>query len=151
MLKKIVNNISNLSVNSLAQKTFKENGITKLIINLNRENQLFAEGVGVDGDVIATYSPASELLSQGISGKGFPKRAGEPFNFYSTGEMYNSFSVRIENDGFTINADTTDLISDSKKIKSDKQILGLTNESKIELVKEIIPLFIKQIRTEILK
>lgn len=151
MLKKLVNNISNLNVNSLAQKVFKEQGITKLIINLNRENQLFAEGLGVDGEVIATYSPASELLSQGISGKGFPKRAGEPFNFYSTGNMYNSFSVRIEKDGFVINADTSDLLDGSKKIKSDKEILGLTDESKKELIKTIIPLFAKQLRKEILK
>jgi hypothetical protein len=151
MLKKIVNNISNLSINSLAQKVFKESGITKLILNLNREGQLFAEGVGVDGNVIAKYTYATQLLSDGISGKGFPKNAGEPYNFYSTGNMYNSFSVRIENDGFVINADTSDLLDGNRNITSDKQILGLTDESKIKLVKEITPFFIEQLRKEMFK
>lgn len=151
MLKKLVNNISNLSVNSLAQKVFKESGITKLILNLNREGQLFAEGVGVDGKVVAKYTYATQLLSDGISGKGYPKNAGDPYNFYGTGNMYNSFSVRVENDGFVINADTSDLLDGNRNITSDKQILGLTDESKIKLVKEITPLFIEQLRKEMFK
>jgi hypothetical protein len=147
MLSKIVNNISQMSVNSLAQKVFKESGISKFIINLNREGQLFAEGVGVDGKVVGVYSFASELLSQGVSGKGFPKRAGDPFNFYSTGEMYNSFSLKIERNGFVIKADTSDI----EDTIGDKQIIGLTNESKAELVEKIIPLLVKEIRRQALK
>jgi hypothetical protein len=154
MLSKLVNNISQISVNSLAQKVFKESGISKFIINLNREDQLFLEGVGVDGKIVAEYSFDTQILSQGISGKGFPKRAGDPFNFYSTGEMYNSFSIRIERDGFVINADTSDLLSNEKnrkRIGSDKKILGLTNESKAELVEKIIPLLVKELRIQALK
>jgi hypothetical protein len=147
MLSKIVNNISQMSVNSLAQKVFKESGISKFIINLNREGQLFAEGVGVDGKVVGVYSFASELLSQGISGKGFPKEAGEPFNFYNTGEMYNSFSLKIESDGFVIKADTSDV---EDRLKG-KQIIGLTNESKAELVEKIIPLLVKEVKKQILQ
>jgi hypothetical protein len=147
MLSKIVNNISQMSVNSLAQKVFKESGISKFIINLNREGQLFAEGVGVDGKVVGVYSFASELLSQGISGKGFPKRAGDPFNFYNTGEMYNSFSLKIESDGFVIKADTSDI----EDTIGDKQIIGLTNESKAELVEKIIPLLVKEVKKQILQ
>jgi hypothetical protein len=147
MLSKIVNNISQMSVNSLAQKVFKESGISKFIINLNREGQLFAEGVGVDGNIVGVYSFASELLSQGVSGKGFPKRAGDPFNFYNTGEMYNSFSLKIESDGFVIKADTSDI----EDTIGDKQIIGLTNESKAELVEKIIPLLVKEVKKQILQ
>ena len=151
MLKKLVNNISNLSVNSLTQKVFKESGVTKFILNLNREGQLFAEGVGVDGEVVGRYTFATQVLSQGLSGKGFPKNVGDPYNFYSSGGMYNSFSVRVESDGFVINADTQDLIEDNRNISSDKEILGLTDESKEKLVKEITPLLIEQLRKEMFK
>jgi hypothetical protein len=151
MLSKLVSNIQSISINTLSQKVFKESGVSKLIINLNRENQLFLEGVGVDGNIVATYSFNTEQMSKGISGKGFPKNAGEPFNFYSTGEMYNSFSITFESDGFVINADTSDLINGNRKISSDKQILGLTNESKIKLVQEILPFMAAEIKKQILQ
>ena len=150
MLKKVVNNISKLSVNSLAQKVLKESGLSRFIIDLNRSEQLFEEGVGVDGKVVGKYTYATQVFSQGVSGKGFPKNAGDPFNFYNTGNMFNSFSLRIENDGFIINADTTDLIEGSRTIKSDKQILGLTDESTQELTQKIIPFVAKEVRKQIL-
>jgi hypothetical protein len=153
MLSKLVNNISKLSVNTLAQQVFKESGISKFIIDLNREGQLFAKGVGVDGNVVAKYSFLTQQLSAGISNKGNPKTAGDPFNFYGTGNMYDSFVLKVENDGFFIDADTSDLLSNEKnrkRIVSDKRILGLTNESKIELVKKITPLLVKQIRKDLL-
>lgn len=144
MLSRLINNISSISINSLAQRVFKESGISRFIIDLNRENQLFVEGVGVDGEIVARYSFATQQLSKGISGKGFPKNAGDPFNFYNTGDMYNSFSIKIERDGFVINADTSDV---EDRIKG-KKIIGLTDESKIELVKKITPLLVEEVRKQ---
>lgn len=136
-----------MSVNSIAQKVFKESGISKFIINLNREGQLFAEGVDIDDKVVGTYKFLTQQMTTGISGKGFPKKAGDPFNFYSSGEMYNSFSLRVEKDGFVISADISDV---QDKLKG-KQILGLTDESKAELVEKIIPLLVEEVRSQMLK
>lgn len=143
MLKKIVNNISNLSVNSLAQEVFKDRGIQEFIIDLNTNGQLFAEGVGVDGKIVGYYSFVTSLINPS-------KKFNTKYNFKDTGEMFNSFKVKVDNTGFIIDADAEKLV-ESEIIESENKILGLTNESKIELVKEIIPLLVNQIRKEILK
>jgi hypothetical protein len=117
---------------------------------LNRENQLEAKGIGVDGKVVGVYKPLTTELTQGISGRGFPKTAGEPYNFYSTGKLYDSFSIRVEKDGFIINADTSDLIG-SSIIQSKDEIIGLTKESIEELAKEIIEPLAKEVRKSLLR
>jgi hypothetical protein len=141
---------STINPYNLISQVFKDSKIARFVLNLNRENQLFAQGIGVDGEIIGTYTIFTQQLTDGIQGRGFPKNAGRPYNFYSTGEMYNSFSIRVENDGFVINADTSDL-ENSGIINSKKEIIGLTNESKIELVKEILPILASKIRAEITK
>jgi hypothetical protein len=143
MLKKIVNNISNISANGLAYEVFKQKGVQAFIIDLNKEGQLFAKGIGVNGEVVGYYSLFTSLINPT---KGFNK----PYNFKDTGEMFRSFKVNVDKTGFTIDADA-DKLEESGIIDNDKQILGLTDESKIELVKEIIPLFIEQLRKEMFK
>jgi hypothetical protein len=122
--------------------TFNERGIKELIIELNTEKQLFAKGVGVDGQIVGYYSLTTELISRGR------KRFNSPYNFKDTGQMFRSFRVMLDRDGFTIDADADKLV-DSNIIENEAQILGLTNESKIELVKEILPILASKIRAEI--
>lgn len=143
MLKKLVNNISKLSVNSLAVEVFKNKGIQSFIIDLNKENQLFAKGVGVDGEIVGYYSFLTSLINP-------KKKFNQKYNFKDTGDMFRSFKVIVSKDGFIIDADADKLV-DSNIIDSEKKILGLTDESKKELIKEIIPLFAKQLRKEMFK
>lgn len=147
--KLLYNNIRKFNVNNALYEVFNNANVKQLIINLNREKQLYVEGVGLDGQIVGTYSFFTQVLSEGISGKGFPKRAGSPFNFYNTGEMYQSFRVIVDKEGFTIDADAEKLV-DSDIIENENQILGLTNESKIELAKEVIPLIAAEIRKGLL-
>jgi hypothetical protein len=128
---------------------FNNANVKQLIINLNREKQLYVEGVGVNGEIVGTYTYFTQLFTDGISGKGFPKRTGSPYNFYNTGEMYASFVVIVDKDGFTIDANAEKLV-DSQIIDNEKEILGLTDESKIELAKEAIPQVARQIREALL-
>lgn len=147
--KRLYNNFRNFNVNNVLYEVFNKANIKQIIINLNRERQLYVQGVGVNGEIVGTYSYFTQVLSEGISGKGFPKRAGSPFNFYNTGEMYQSFVVIVDKEGFTIDADAEKLV-DSEIIDNEKEILGLTDESKMELAKEVIPLFAEEIRKAIL-
>jgi hypothetical protein len=139
-----------MSVNTIAFEVFKDKKIQEFIIDLNTEGQLFAKGVGVDGRVVGVYSLATESISKGKSGKGFPKIAGRPYNFYAEGDLFKSFRIKVTRDGFIIDAETDDLIDDNI-IDNDKQILGLTRESKIKLVKEITPLLVKEAREQAIK
>lgn len=150
MLSRLINNVSNLTVNSIAFEVFKRKEIQEFIIDLNTEGQLFAKGIGVDGEVVGFYSLTTELISRGRSGKGFPKGFNDPYNFYNTGDFFRSFRIRVTKTGFIIGADTADLEQDNI-IRDEKQILGLTDESKAQLVKKILPLLVKQVREELLK
>jgi hypothetical protein len=64
--------------------------------------------------------------------------------------MFKSFRVKVSKDGFIIDADAEKLV-DSNIIDSENEILGLTNESKAELVEKIIPLLVKEVRRQALK
>jgi hypothetical protein len=143
MLKKVVDNISKLSVNSLAFEVFKQKKIQSFVIDLNKDNQLFAKGEGVDGEVVGYYSQLTSLINPS-------KKFNQPYNFKDTGDMFRSFRVIVSKDGFVIEADADKLI-DSDIIDKDSEILGLTDESKIELVKEITPFLIKEVREQIIK
>jgi len=73
--------------------------VTDLIIYLNTEEQLFKEGVDSQGNVIGTYSFATEFITDGL------KKAGDPFTLKDTGAFYDSFRVRVRNGIITITAD----------------------------------------------
>lgn len=149
-IEKLYNNVRKITPDTLANEVFREAKIARFVLNLNREGQLFANGVGVDGQIVGTYSFMTQQFTENISGKGFPKNAGSPYNFYNTGEMYNSFSIRVEKDGFVINADTSELES-SGIIENKEEIIGLTDESIEKLVKEILPELAKEVRKQVLQ
>ncbi len=65
------------------------------LIDLQREDQLF-QGIGNDGRIIGRYSPATEQITTGLTGVGYPKRAGDPFNFYASGALFKSWSYRFK-------------------------------------------------------
>jgi len=112
------------------------------ILELNREEQLFKEGIGTDGRLLGVYSKATESITEGATGVGFPKRAGEPYNFYNTGEMFKSFALKVGKDSFEI-FNTSRSIKEFSKTKniSEDRIIGLTepNQKEIEL-QRIMPL-----------
>lgn len=101
------------------------------IIELNREEQLFKEGVGTDGNILGVYSKTTEEMTQGVSGVGFPKKAGEPFNFYDTGSAFKSFGLRPGEDSFSIfsTSQTLKKFSETKGIPMD-MIIGLTDKNR---------------------
>lgn len=112
------------------------------ILDLNRDKQLFEEGVGTDGNLLGVYSKATEEMTKEAQGVGFPKRAGEPFNLYNTGSMFKSFDLKVGKDSFSIvnTSQTLKAFSQTKDIP-ESRIIGLTSENKdlVEL-KKVLPL-----------
>jgi len=77
------------------------------------------------------------------------KEQGLPFTrvtLYDTGEFYASFEVVVNDEGFSIKADTAKEGSDLRDRWGDR-ILGLSNES----IKEIKPLFIEELKKAYLR
>lgn len=112
------------------------------ILNLNREDQLFDKGIDVNGSLLGKYR---NTLSG--STRGYPKSAGDPFNFYDTGSLFSGFSLLSEGNANKVVINN----SDSKvSLLTNKygDFIGLTEENKNKLNYEIIypelMLFIKK-------
>ena len=148
---KLTANIKKLNINTISVSVFALPDTKKFILRLNRVEQLYNEGIDINDKIIGVYSYATAILtgeeSYIYNGLVNVKKAGEPYTLYDSGEFYESFSVVMYKDGFTIKADTEKL-NDSI---NQKQILGLTDESKNELAKNITPLLQEAIREAILK
>lgn len=112
------------------------------ILDLNRDEQLFKKGIGTDGKLLGVYSKATEDITEGRQGVGFPKRAGSPYNLFNTGEMFKSFALRPGKDSFSI-INTSSSIKEFSKSKGipTERIIGLTeiNSKTVEL-KRVLPL-----------
>lgn len=109
------------------------------IIEINREDNLFQEGVGTDGETLGVYSKATEEMTQGIQGVGYPKRAGSPYNFYDSGEMFKSFDLRVGRDSFTIFNTSDSLKAFSKRTGiPENRIIGLPTDDQRKVNFEMI-------------
>lgn len=104
--------------------------VEKEIIDLNREDQL-SEGIGTDGSILGVYSKFTEQMTEGMTGPGYPKRAGDPYNFYDTGSMFKSFDLLKGRDKFTI-VNTSQSLQEFSKTKGieESRIIGLTDKNK---------------------
>jgi hypothetical protein len=117
-------------------------------------DQLFKEGKDADGNAIGSYSAATEVITAGetytFSGETKRKTQGDPIFLFDTGDFYRSFKIRKSGDGIYIEAETKKGDKDLA-VEYGKQILGLSDESKAKLAKEILDLFIEETKAEIFK
>lgn len=151
-LVKMLNNIKKLDENQLCVKVFILPEIKQFIVKLNLVDQLYTEGVDVNDRVIGTYSYLTAIKNGEehfiYNGLVSVKKPGEPYTLYDTGEFYQSFSVKVDKTGFTIEADT---VKPDKDLLDYGDIIGLTNDSKEKLSKKMLPFLQKVLREEILK
>lgn len=101
------------------------------IIDLNREDQLFNKGIAVDGSILGLYSHNY----QG-SGRGFPKQKNSKYNFFNTGELFNSFDI-IAN-GYELEIRNNDSKVGLLLTAVDSEFIGLTSENQKKLNYDII-------------
>ena len=149
---KVIDNVQNLNQDEIAVFIYYDKDIQRLILRENRIDQL-SHGLAADGKIIGTYSPITDISSDGLKftfeETTVEKIAGEPYNFIDTGDFFTSFRMVVYKDGFSIVAN--DQKEDgSLTAKYGNNILGLTNENKSKLVKEMLPLFRAITRKKIL-
>jgi hypothetical protein len=160
-LKKIAKNASTLELstpsnkNAIFTKTISKSEVKRLVLQLNRVEQLFRKGIDADGKVFGRYAASTEERNERRSfnygGFNQIKQEGKPIILYDSGDFYKSFNVRIYNDGFTIIANDE---KDNGILLAEvygKKILGLTTTSKNELSKFIKPIIIQEVRKQIFK
>jgi hypothetical protein len=106
------------------------------LLDLNREDQLF-QGIGADGKKIGKYSKATEEITEGRTGVGFPKKAGELFNFYDTGGVFKSFRYQIL-PGSKVKLFNTDPKIPKLNAKYKNNIIGLTPDNVLKFNYQIL-------------
>jgi hypothetical protein len=147
MLGKLFNlcdKVIKLDENIIFVQVCLEDNVQEYIVGLNRYDQLYQQGINVDGNVVGYYTKLTEELSGG------KKKAGDEYNFFDSGDFYQSFRVNVYSSGeFTIDAKTQKSdgdISEKFERKSGAPILGLTKESKGKLIEFILSYIIKQVK-----
>jgi len=156
-LRNLCNNIIALDENEVVMSAIRKPEIKRHIIYLNAFDQLFLGGLNSDGEIVGTYRSTTEMMSEGESFtfNGLTKRKieGDAYFFYDTGGFLRSFSVSIKKDGFTIKAndEIDDEFFGTLTEKYGKNLIGLTDESKTDLGKKIIPFCQKFILGQVLK
>ena len=154
-LEKLIENVRNLEVNKLCFVVFRDSTVQKIVIDLNRIDQLFLEGIKSDGSSLPTYSGYTEQI---VYNKVFTfennskvKKKGDAYTLFDTGEFYKSFRLIQKQNGFIIYADDEkegDTLQNMYGGQS--KILGLTDESISKLTEEIKPYLLQEIRRQIL-
>jgi len=100
-------------------------GLQVKILDLNRINQLFNQGIDSQGSLVGVYSFRTQEINPS-------KQAGTHFTFRDTGIFFDSFRIVTAPDFIEIVAnpirDRTNLFD-----KYTPDLVGLTNESKEEL------------------
>ena len=148
----LINNVSKLDENKILINIISVDNIERYILDLNRIDQIFEDGVNAFGDSLGVYSARTEgdnegrsftvRNSDGNSTTREKKFGGQRF-LYDTGEMFRSFDVVIDDGGFTITADTE---KGEVNYEEKYRILGLTDESKSQLSKRILPMVVREVK-----
>lgn len=147
----IIENVKELNNQKLTYYIFYNDEVQKIIIDLNRIEQLLYNGELPDGTFLPAYKSSYNSLAT-FEGKSVTKEKGQPYTLLDTGEFYRSFKVIPNVNGFIITA------NDEKKNGTLEQmygngskILGLTDENKATLSKEIVPYIIQWTRNQIFR
>lgn len=134
----LLNKATRITFADVWKEVFRDEQLKIEILDWIRWDQLYNEGVDEFGQIIGTYSRATEMFNP-------EKLEGTPFTLYDTGEFYNSMMIEVFDDYIEINGDglkvdefgqTTDLFQEY-----GYEIIGLTDESKEKLAQELIDRF----------
>lgn len=113
--------------------------LTKEIIDLVRRDQLLNEGISPTGMIIGVYSKATDNITRGKAGPGYPKNEGAPFNFLESGEMWSSYSIKFGDDKLTIVNTSMSLDLFMRKFRVPEEgIVGFTDYNKNKINYDLI-------------
>ena len=147
-LRDVLTNVINLDSDEVMFVVLSRPDVQELIVILNTDEQLF-QGINADGislnDIGGDYSLFTTVPIK--------KAKGLPFNFvtlFDEGDFYDTFKVKVQKDGFIIEADTIKEGTDLQD-RWGFELLGLTDESKNELVENIKEYIVAIITKKILQ
>lgn len=146
VIRELIDNLKSLDISVLLNEILRDPSLQKLILDLNKEDQLFDKGIDSKGTRLSTigglYSPVTLRLSK------TPKKSLSDINLKDTGDFYDSFTLKINARSFRIDADT---IKESGNLidRWGTDILGLTEESLEKLTRILLPLLLNKIREKL--
>jgi hypothetical protein len=114
-----------------------------MVLDWIRKDQLTEKGEDADGDIIGTYSMATELMSNGA------KLEGDNFDLNDTGQFYKSMSATPVFDGLIIEGNTEKMensFSQKNGYWWNDEILGLNDENMEKLSFEVAQSYIRYAR-----
>lgn len=154
-LHKLIQNVKNLETNKICFLVFREKTVQKIVIDLNRIDQLFLRGEKSDGSELPLYvktrTKGGENKVYTFDGYSNSKKYGQPYLLFDKGDFYRSFAFVQQKDGFKILADDQyGTITLQELYGGKSKILGLTEESISNLTEEVKPYIIQAIREQIL-
>lgn len=139
-LEELLLKFTKLNEQDLLSEVFNYQDNVEIVLDLNRLDQLYKQGIDSEGQSLGEYSAFT------VNQKLFFRDPAQPVDrvtLKDTGAFYDSFNLIIIKDGIRIIADTikddTDLID-----RYGENILGLTEENK-ELLRELLKSEFKKI------
>lgn len=139
----VVNRAARLLSASVAWLESLDPATRRFIIEMIQRDQLTAEGVDEDGDVLGLYSRATELLSGG------KKKEGDPYNLNDSGAFYRSMRIIVSPDSMLIDGDTEKMEGEPwwviNNISAEK-VLGLTDENQTRLALRLEKQYIEYVK-----
>lgn len=120
-------------------------------IRLNRQVQLYEKGVSIDGKQMrSVYARFGNVYSNRTIA--YKREKNQPINrvtLRDTGAFYQTFTAKVKAGELFLYADT---IKDGKDLQdSFGQVVGLTEESKTELIEQAKPLILQYVKSKILR
>lgn len=148
-IKNIIKNTQKLTDKYVFFEVYSDNEVKKIIIDLNRIDQLFYGGVNVNNKDLPTYSQNRGYAKfDGITKE---KAKGVKYTLVDKQDFYNSFKVFVKGDAFVIQAnDKKNEYNLTELYGNGAKIIGLTDESISKLSKKTIQFIIDFCRKEIL-
>ena len=138
----VLNKLRTLGTQSIWFKVFQDKTLSKMILEMIQQDQLFKQGIDEDGDIIGLYSEWTEMLNP-------DKVAGTPYTLFDTGAFYQSMRIVVLSDSFVVEAQPVKIDEDGKQTnlfeKYGEGIIGLTDENKEKLAVEIKKRFIDEV------
>lgn len=140
----LIDRVKQLDAEKIVINLIFKDEIRTFILDLNRQKQLYEKGEDIEGNVLGEYSAYTEEITQGR------KKAGSHYTLFDTGEFYRSFDVAVYSDNsFVVEADTIKDDGTDLARKFGQDILGLSSDSKGELINKLLPLIIEQVKLQL--
>jgi hypothetical protein len=126
------------------RRGLKSPNLKKLILDLNRIDQLFEQGINAKGVSLGEYAITTILGTAKFKGKIEKGQPTDRVTLKDTGEFYESFDIDFNNDGFEIIATDKEFLLDKYK-----GILGLTTDNLEEAIQYIRGYIVSEIKKEV--